>query len=115
MLNALRHQRFGTALNEAFDESTGVCSTPYGIRGLALHKYAYRHLPEQNQCPVLNALRHQRFGTHKKTFQHLFYRCSTPYGIRGLALQAGEGPGGRGGVLNALRHQRFGTHLLRRW
>ncbi len=35
VLNALRHQRFGTAMrfNETGDRAE--CSTPYGIRGLA--------------------------------------------------------------------------------
>ncbi len=60
------------------------CSTPYGIRGLA------RIVPRFTvdcACGVLNALRHQRFGTDLAWY--------APYGeLR---------------VLNALRHQRFGT------
>ncbi len=82
-----------------------MCSTPYGIRGLAprlntessanlLVLNALRHqrfgtnigIGEPLRQPVLNALRHQRFGT-----------LWPPYAQE------------RGVVLNALRHQRFGT------
>ena len=63
MLNALRHQRFGTSvLTGFFVNLEPACSTPYGIRGLALLERSQRH------------------GAAK---------CSTPYGIRGLALAIG--------------------------
>ncbi len=59
VLNALRHQRFGTFQQEQAPHRVGECSTPYGIRGLA----------------PLTAQQAQALQ-----------RCSTPYGIRGLAL-----------------------------
>ncbi len=65
-----------------------TCSTPYGIRGLAqTHRMAAHGAP----C-VLNALRHQRFGTGKRCrwWTHATDKCSTPYGIRGLALEQGK-------------------------
>ncbi len=58
VLNALRHQRFGT------QQAQGA-----------------NPLPE-----VLNALRHQRFGTIEVWEPRIdLDTCSTPYGIRGLA------------------------------
>ncbi len=82
MLNALRHQRFGTADNFKASLPVISCSTPYGIRGLA----RLRTNDSRPSAIVLNALRHQRFGTNKpkRTPNHPT-------------------------VLNALRHQRFGT------
>ncbi len=134
MLNALRHQRFGTRAE--------VRSWPTSAR-------------------VLNALRHQRFGTvsqgvkvhrnlggaQRLTASEVWHlsaasiitlsgTCSTPYGIRGLAptevqyldsiavsaqrLTASEVWHAFLAeallkplyVLNALRHQRFGTGQL---
>ena len=82
VLNALRHQRFGTLtkmtqtirpmsaqrltasevwhyLTKSPKDLNLKCSTPYGIRGLALHS----PLVGVKKMYVLNALRHQRFGT----------------------------------------------------
>ena len=110
MLNALRHQWFGRGRVFEVGQRLGrvrPCSTPYGISGLA----------EKNQdswragvgLSVLNALRHQWFGsvsgnsggvsfncaqrlTASVVWQSKFmrsaislYGCSTPYGISGLA------------------------------
>ena len=62
------------------------CSTPYGIRGLARLVPSILDLPPE----VLNALRHQRFGTNRLVYD---------IGWRYI-------------VLNALRHQRFGTNRI---
>ena len=59
-----------------------MCSTPYGIRGLAQYHHPRYYL---RPC-VLNALRHQRFGTSLQPItKKQLMQCSTPYGIRGLA------------------------------
>ncbi len=83
-----------------------LCSTPYGIRGLGTQS-KYSQLPARQEraqrltasevwaldagrChrlvdPVLNALRHQRFGHFlMKPIAAVTGKCSTPYGIRGL-------------------------------
>ncbi len=91
------------------DKRTGqqLCSTPYGIRGLAHPNVKPRDA--SYNAVVLNALRHQRFGTplstnkvvalagaqrltasevwhgRTKILEATALRCSTPYGIRGLA------------------------------
>ncbi len=85
------------------------CSTPYGIRGLA--RSEINTAMNNFKLRVLNALRHQRFGTRSgPNFSRLVRMCSTPYGIRGLArASALQVPMGWARVLNALRHQRFGT------
>ncbi len=71
------HQRLPSAL-----VLNRLCSTPYGIRGLARgcwHRLKRAHV-------VLNALRHQRFGTLPRAYRPSCpWLCSTPYGIRGLA------------------------------
>ncbi len=133
--DALRHQRFGTfkscTMSLAFfsaqrltasevwhlialqiSSSYNVCSTPYGIRGLALgidgngdggafvlNALRHQRFGTAHSCllvswliAVLNALRHQRFGTAPAwPGGYPFFWCSTPYGIRGLAL-ASIGP-----------------------
>ncbi len=157
VLNALRHQRFGTAYNEPFRRGEWLCaqrltasevwhtnhlisllkwyqcSTPYGIRGLArllpqaiarvtivLNALRHQRFGTQRHCAhvfrlrqVLNALRHQRFGTFGLTLSVSSpARCSTPYGIRGLARDRPCRQHRHEHVLNALRHQRFGTPKL---
>ncbi len=113
MLNALRHQRFGTPLLASLAGIAISCSTPYGIRGLA-HDCPYPC--KTTELLVLNALRHQRFGTTKfGSLAAAALNCAqrltasevwhTPYLFLGSVI-------GRT-VLNALRHQRFGTMLLR--
>ena len=62
VLNALRHQRFGTLMYHIPATVVTGCSTPYGIRGLA------RHIERAVESTS---------GT-----------CSTPYGIRGLAQRS---------------------------
>ena len=41
VLNALRHQRFGTRQSPVFVKYQPLCSTPYGIRGLAHANHLY--------------------------------------------------------------------------
>ncbi len=83
VLNALRHQRFGTHRIQVARQVAFECSTPYGIRGLAPFTIV---IAESGQ-KVLNALRHQRFGTPGIFIEAAGgIMCSTPYGIRGLAL-----------------------------
>ncbi len=83
VLNALRHQRFGTGRRLQRAAAQKGCSTPYGIRGLA-----------RVLLPCWGGM----------------VTCSTPYGIRGLAPPAPSPPAHpHWTVLNALRHQRFGT------
>ncbi len=82
VLNALRHQRFDHGFAYVFGGLGGMCSTPYGIRGL---------ITWMMPAPLLNSR-----------------MCSTPYGIRGLITQRERiNPCLRSSVLNALRHQRF--------
>ena len=58
------------------------CSTPYGIKGMSSKPLG---IPS-SECPVLNALRHQRYV--QVAFRRRFcctVRCSTPYGIKGMS------------------------------
>ncbi len=87
-----------------------ACSTPYGIRGLAPVGDSF--MVAGGATTVLNALRHQRFGTIVSAMAlgvQAMLRCSTPYGIRGLAPCCEFRHLKTPSVLNALRHQRFGT------
>ncbi len=84
VLNALRHQRFGTIMARCKHADCCVCSTPYGIRGSAQEKWRSPR-PEPNRAQRLTA----------SEVRHQLSLCS------GLEIVQR--------VLNALRHQRFGT------
>ena len=82
VLNALRHQRFGTA------DSSSASRTTLVLNALRHQRFGTRRqgLNHRQGLNVLNALRHQRFGTLLQPgVQHGVKVCSTPYGIRGLA------------------------------
>jgi len=111
VLNALRHQRFGTCF--------GRSRQPVRASAQRLTASEVWHLTtmadNKNIIEVLNALRHQRFGTLSPPWPPYvlphFPSCSTPYGIRGLARSSLEITVTWVYVLNALRHQRFGTRV----
>ncbi len=86
VLNALRHQRFGTL------PDNGVSSCTSSAQRLTASEVWHYSLFERDVFPlaVLNALRHQRFGTELVNY------------AVGVNLD----------VLNALRHQRFGTCVI---
>ncbi len=132
VLNALRHQRFGHFTGHGLRGYTvHPCSTPYGIRGLGTGPtftksgadnacstpYGIRglgtgyHPPALGDCPVLNALRHQRFG-HDRLIRKSRQSCHVLNALRhqrfGHSLSSRQLCGLMAGVLNALRHQRFG-------
>ncbi len=82
MLNALRHQRFGTCRSGITNPFLSkVCSTPYGIRGLA-QRDRKKH-PWLSSCSTPYGIR--GLARHPTRNYVTIFLCSTPYGIRGLA------------------------------
>ncbi len=82
MLNALRHQRFGTDCWPWCLYNFGQCSTPYGIRGLARNRVESRQRRRSCSTPYgIRGLAHP----DGVIVGAMVRECSTPYGIRGLA------------------------------
>ncbi len=83
VLNALRHQRFGTSSRPFRIMPGAQCSTPYGIRGLAPVRWS-KMSSNSIECSTpygIRGLAHSG-GTRQRAGS---LQCSTPYGIRGLA------------------------------
>ncbi len=83
VLNALRHQRFGTTGIIQVPLQRPACSTPYGIRGLALlADQGWVSIVARAQRLTASEVWHTKLGTPETMWPE---ECSTPYGIRGLA------------------------------
>ena len=100
-------QTFPFPLNSSSD----LCSTPYGISGLAVLAQCF----ERELQPVLNALRHQWFGSlHALGRNHPGIRVLNALRHQWFGSLRPKGTGYAHQVLNALRHQWFGsTHSTR--